>query len=182
MIETKAGSAGPWTTVNDGVSSETFGVALGLLGTEHFFRVAAVNSVGMGPWSNELSGVPYSFDPAPADANGNQGTRFLYWYKTTNNQPNNPPGNTYYQLGVLVNGNVEATNISVSTASINNTMQATLTVLKDSSASGTLNCTDTYDFYVRVIDTSFFGATVVTDWITHPEWENYSYSNTFACL
>ena len=119
VIQFRSGNAGRWITANDGISTETFGLVSDLTnGTEYFFRVAAVNSVGTGAWSNVLSDTPYDFDPYNFDANGNQGTRWLYW-----NKPNFPdtPGNTLYQLGVLVNGtgNVQTTNKSTSTAGWN---------------------------------------------------------------
>ena len=177
VIQSKAGSAGTWTNVDDGVSTQTFGVAPNLTNaTEYFFRVAAVNNAGTGDWSNVLSDIPYGFDPDPADASG---ARQLYWYKPTGVST---PGNTFYQLGVLVNGtgSVQATNKSISTAG-SGTFNETLLVNKDSHESGMLNCTDTYDFYVRVIDTDFFGVTVTTDWITDQAWKNYSYSGTNGC-
>ena len=148
-------------------------------GTEYFFRVAAVNSVGTGEWANVLSDTPDDFDPYNFDANGDQGTRWLYW-----NKPTFPdtPGNTLYQLGVLVNGtgDVQITNKSTSTTGWN-TFSETLTVNKDYHESGMINCNDSYDFYVRVINTNFFGTTVVTDWVTGTQWMNYSYSNTTGC-
>jgi len=180
VIQFRSGNAGRWITANDGISTETFGLVSDLTnGTEYFFRVAAVNSVGTGAWSNVLSDTPYDFDPYNFDANGNQGTRWLYW-----NKPNSPdtPGNTLYQLGVLVNGtgNVQTTNKSTSTAGWN-TFSESLMVNKDSHESGMINCNDSYDFYIRVINTDFFGTTVVTDWVTSNEWMNYSYSNTLSC-
>ena len=180
VIEFRAGSTGRWVTANDGISIETFGLVSDLTnGTEYFFRVAAVNSVGTGEWSNVLSDTPYDFDPYNFDANGDQGTRWLYW-----NKPTFPdtPGNTLYQLGVLVNGtgDVQITNKSTSTTGWN-TFSETLTVNKDYHESGMINCNDSYDFYVRVINTNFFGTTVVTDWVTGTQWMNYSYSNTPNC-
>ena len=180
VIEFRAGSTGRWITANDGVSTDTFGLVSGLTNdTEYFFRVAAVNSVGTGAWSGVLSDIPHDFDPYNFDANGNQGTRWLYWGKPT--FPDTP-GNTLYQLGVLVNstGSVQVTNKSTSTAGWN-TFSETLTVNKDYHESGMINCDDSYDFYIRVINTDFFGMTVVTDWVTGTEWMNYSYINTPDC-
>ena len=78
-------------------------------------------------------------------------------------------------------GSIQATNKSTSTAG-GGTFDENLMVNKDSYGNGTLlNCTDSYDFYVRVINTDFLGSTVVTDWVNGPELMNYSYSGSAGC-
>jgi uncharacterized repeat protein (TIGR01451 family) len=57
---------GPWTTVNDGVSTNTSFTVAGLFnGVEYFFRVAAVNSAGTGPFSDVVSATPATVPKAP---------------------------------------------------------------------------------------------------------------------
>ena len=106
----------------------------------------------------------------------------LYWYKPAGVTT---PSNTFYQLGVLVNdsGNIEVANKSVSTDG-SGTFSESLKVKTDYYGSGTLlNCTDSYDFYVRIYAPNFFGSPgFVTDWVTHSvEWQNYTYSGTADC-
>jgi hypothetical protein len=49
---------GSWTTFTDGTSTTTSTVVTGLTGeTPYLFRVAAVNAVGLGSWSNEFGPV-----------------------------------------------------------------------------------------------------------------------------
>jgi hypothetical protein len=66
VVEYRSSSGSSWTTVSDGVSSSTGATISGLALGNYVFRVAAVNSVGQGPWrakfitvfSSEGSGVP----------------------------------------------------------------------------------------------------------------------------
>jgi titin len=53
VIQLSSNSGSSWTTFADGVSSITGGMVTGLTaGTTYVFRVAAVNAVGQGTWSN----------------------------------------------------------------------------------------------------------------------------------
>jgi large repetitive protein len=53
VIQLSSNSGSSWTTFADGVSSMTGGMVTGLTaGTTYVFRVAAVNAVGQGAWSN----------------------------------------------------------------------------------------------------------------------------------
>ena len=57
----------PWVRVNDGTSTATTVTASGLLnGILHRFRVAAVNSYGVGPWSDTIEATPRGLPGAPA--------------------------------------------------------------------------------------------------------------------
>ena len=48
-----------WSTISDGVSTALSYINTGLTnGTEYFYRIAAVNSVGTGPYSNVESSIP----------------------------------------------------------------------------------------------------------------------------
>jgi len=53
-----------WTTFNDGVSTSTSTTVTGLTnGTLYYFRVAAVNSVGTGPYTSSVSATPINQAP-----------------------------------------------------------------------------------------------------------------------
>ena len=66
VVEYRSSSGSSWTTVSDGVSSSTGATISGLALGDYIVRIAAVNSVGQGPWraknitvfSSEGSGVP----------------------------------------------------------------------------------------------------------------------------
>ena len=66
VVEYRSSSGSSWTTVSDGVSSSTGATISGLALGDYVVRVAAVNSVGQGPWraklitvfSSEGSGIP----------------------------------------------------------------------------------------------------------------------------
>lgn len=66
IVEYRSTSDSNWTTISDGVSSSTGATISGLALGDYVVRVAAVNSVGQGPWrakfitvfSSEGSGIP----------------------------------------------------------------------------------------------------------------------------
>ena len=59
IVQRSADRRRTWTTINDGVSTARTVTVDGLTnGHRYWFRVAAVNRVGRGPWSAASSTVP----------------------------------------------------------------------------------------------------------------------------
>lgn len=59
VIEYKLTSGGVWVEVIDGVSTNTFATVSGLTNdTSYDFRVSAVNGIGQGPASSDVSAIP----------------------------------------------------------------------------------------------------------------------------
>ena len=59
VVQRSADGASTWTTVPDGVGTARRVTVGGLTnGQRYQFRVAAVNAVGSGPWSEVVSAVP----------------------------------------------------------------------------------------------------------------------------
>lgn len=59
VVQYKASASGTWLTFADGVSTLSSTVVTGLTnGTAYDFRVAAVNSIGTGPWSSVVASTP----------------------------------------------------------------------------------------------------------------------------
>jgi uncharacterized repeat protein (TIGR01451 family) len=66
VVQRATSTAGPWTTVDDGVSTARSFSATGLNNaTRYFFRVAAVNSAGTGSFSGTASATPRALPSAP---------------------------------------------------------------------------------------------------------------------
>lgn len=64
IIQYSANSGTSWTTFDDGISTSTSGVVTGLTnGSGYIFRVAAVNSIGQGPYSSNSSRFVPGGDP-----------------------------------------------------------------------------------------------------------------------
>jgi hypothetical protein len=58
VVEYRSASGSSWTTVSDGVSSSTGATISGLADGNYVFRVAAVNSVGQGPYRAKFITLP----------------------------------------------------------------------------------------------------------------------------
>ncbi len=69
-----------WTTFDDGVSTSTSATVTGLTnGQQYYFRVAAVNSVGQGPYTSNVTATPVNQPPT--------------FTSVSNNSPVNPGAN-----------------------------------------------------------------------------------------
>lgn len=65
IIEYSGNNGSTWTIFEDGVSSSRSATVTGLTnGETYIFRVAAVNSVGTGPYSSTVSGTPVNLSPS----------------------------------------------------------------------------------------------------------------------
>jgi len=70
-VEYKTAAEATWSTFTDGVSTATSATVTGLTnGTAYLFRVAAVNSVGSGAYSNEVTETPRAVPSAPTGLAG----------------------------------------------------------------------------------------------------------------
>ena len=67
MVQYSTSNTGPWTSFVDGVSTATIATVTGLTnGTLYYFRVAAKNAIGTGPYSTVSAGVrPAIAPPGP---------------------------------------------------------------------------------------------------------------------
>ena len=69
IAQTATSIDGPYTTFVDSTSPLTMATITGLTnGTTYYLRVAAVNAIGFGPWSNATVATPYTSPNAPAIA------------------------------------------------------------------------------------------------------------------
>ena len=70
-VEYKTVAAATWSAFTDGTSTATSATVTGLTnGTAYLFRVAAVNSVGSGAYSNEVTETPRAVPSAPTGLAG----------------------------------------------------------------------------------------------------------------
>ena len=70
-VEYKTPAAATWSTFADGTSTTTSATVTGLTnGTAYMFRVAAINSVGIGTYSNEVTETPRAVPSAPTGVAG----------------------------------------------------------------------------------------------------------------
>jgi titin len=70
-VEYKTPAAATWSTFADGTSTTTSATVTGLTnGTAYLFRVAAINSVGIGTYSNEVTETPRAVPSAPTGLAG----------------------------------------------------------------------------------------------------------------
>ncbi len=66
ILQRAASASGPWTTISDGTSTARQFTVTGLTnGTRYFFRVAARNPVGTGPFSAAAAATPRTVPSAP---------------------------------------------------------------------------------------------------------------------
>ena len=66
VVQRATSQGGPWTTISEGVGTTTATVVTGLPnGTDHLFRVAAVNAAGTGQYSAVASATPFTTPDAP---------------------------------------------------------------------------------------------------------------------
>jgi len=69
VVETAATIGGPYETFDDLTSTSTTSTVTGLTnGATYYLRVAAVNDVGVGPWSSSAVATPYTSPNAPSIA------------------------------------------------------------------------------------------------------------------
>jgi fibronectin type 3 domain-containing protein len=80
-------SSGGESLLNSGVSGTSFNDGSALNGITYFYKVAAVNSVGPGPFSNEASATPATVPTAPQNltATAGNGTVSLSWTAPASN-------------------------------------------------------------------------------------------------
>ena len=65
-VQRRANGSSTWTTVADGVSTARRATVRGLTNRWRFyFRVAARNRAGLGPWSSRVSAIPFTKPSAP---------------------------------------------------------------------------------------------------------------------
>lgn len=87
-IEYSSNNGTTWTVFNDGVSTSRTATVTGLNnGTTYLFRVAAINSIGVGAYSQTVQSVPTSFPNAPTSviATAGAGEVSLTWTPPFNN-------------------------------------------------------------------------------------------------
>ncbi|MCX6414618.1 MAG: fibronectin type III domain-containing protein, partial [Actinobacteria bacterium] len=81
-VQYKATSSGSWIPYLDGVTGATYALIPGLTnGTSYDFRVAALNSVGTGPYTTTATRIPATIPGAPTSlsASGTGTSRTLTW-------------------------------------------------------------------------------------------------------
>ena len=89
VVQRSVPGTSAWTTLSSTVPANTFMLnASGLLnGTKYYFRVAAVNGVGVSPWSASANATTYNVPSAPGRVTASaysSGGLELYWANPTN--------------------------------------------------------------------------------------------------
>lgn len=108
-----------WTSYSDGTSTSTSATVTGLAtGTEYWFRVAAVNSVGTAAWSNEPSATPQVVPPGVPTGitvTMSPGQAYIEYTAPTNEGSEPPLGD--YSIQISTNGSDESSTETSSSTS-----------------------------------------------------------------